>query len=89
VPFYAGWGLTRDMSETPDRRQARPTLYGLAYAALIDYPRYFDPKSGRPAPVETIVERLINDDIPGPSRRNRILSKLQGRLASYSWIWRR
>ncbi|WP_039020085.1 capsular polysaccharide biosynthesis protein [Halocynthiibacter namhaensis] len=89
VPFYAGWGLTQDMSETPKRRHARPTVAGLAYAALIDYPRYFDPKSGRASPAETIVERLISGDFPAPSRYNRILSKLQGRLASYRWIWTR
>ena len=89
VPFYAGWGLTQDMSETPKRRHARPTVAGLAYAALIDYPRYFDPKSGRAATAETIVERLISGDFPAPSRYNRILSKLQGRLASYRWIWKR
>ncbi|MCB1341854.1 MAG: capsular polysaccharide biosynthesis protein, partial [Pseudooceanicola sp.] len=42
APFYAGWGLTRDLAATPDRRRARPSLEGLVHAALIDYPRYYD-----------------------------------------------
>jgi capsular polysaccharide export protein len=28
VPFYAGWGLTRDLGPVPARRQARPGLTG-------------------------------------------------------------
>lgn len=88
-PFYAGWGLTQDMSPTPSRRKTHPSMHGLAYATLIDYPRYYDPKSRRPAPVEVIVDRLTQGNLPTPSYANRILSKLQGRLASYSWIWRR
>lgn len=46
VPFYAGWGLTQDLGNTPARRAARPSLMALAHAVLIDYPRYFDPKTG-------------------------------------------
>lgn len=89
APFYAGWGLTKDMSDTPARRDCYPTLTALAHAALIDYPRYFDPKSGRPVPAEVVVERLISGDIPAPSRHNRMVAKLQGWFAGYSWIWRR
>ena len=28
APFYAGWGLTRDLGELPARRTARPDLDG-------------------------------------------------------------
>jgi len=52
APFYAGWGLTRDLGAVPDRRQARPDLVQLAHAALIAYPRYWDPVSRRPCPPE-------------------------------------
>jgi hypothetical protein len=49
APFYAGWGLTRDLGPVPARRTARPTLAGLAHAALIGYPRYIDPAPASPA----------------------------------------
>jgi len=88
APFYAGWGLTRDLGPVPERRCARPTPTGLAHAALIGYPRYFDPVSGRPCPVEVAVERLQRGDLPAPGRVNRGLSKLQGLLASQAWLWR-
>ncbi len=88
APFYAGWGLTRDLGETPDRRRARPSLNGLVHAALIDYPRYRDPVTGLPCPVEVIVERLASGNVPMPGPLNRAVSKLQGLFASASPWWR-
>ena len=88
APFYAGWGLTRDLGEAPNRRRARPSLNGLVHAALIDYPRYRDPVTGQPCPVEVIVERLASGDIPTPGPFNRTISKLQGLFASASPWWR-
>lgn len=55
-PFYAGWGLTHDLS--PPDRPRRLTLEALIAAALILYPRYIDPVSRLPAPVEVVVEAL-------------------------------
>ena len=52
APFYAGWGLTKDLGPRPERRKARPSLEGLVHAALIDYPRYLDPVTGQPCPEE-------------------------------------
>lgn len=89
APFYAGWGLTRDLGPIPARRTARPTLAALAHAVLIAYPRYVDPVSGLPCPPEVIVARLSGNDLPLPGRSLGILSKLQGLLASQSWLWRR
>jgi len=89
APFYAGWGLTTDLAQVPTTRRARPGLLGLAHAALIDYPRYFDPKTGLPCPVEVVVERLISGDIEPPSLRLQGLSKLQGMFAAYAHLWRR
>lgn len=88
APFYAGWGLTTDLGNVPERRTARPTLYGLAHAALIDYPRYFDPVTGTACPVEVVVDRLARGDLPRPGRGNRLLAKLQGIFASYAYLWR-
>lgn len=56
-PFYAGWGLTEDL-QTFERRTRRLSLEELVAGALIVYPRYLDPVSPRPCPVEVAVERL-------------------------------
>ena len=42
----------------PPRRTARPGIAGLIHAALIAYPRYMDPVSGLPCPVEVALDRL-------------------------------
>ncbi|SLN30833.1 Capsule polysaccharide biosynthesis protein [Pseudoruegeria aquimaris] len=88
TPFYAGWGLTRDLGEVPARRSARPSLAGLVHATLIDYPRYRDPVTGLPCPPEVIVERLKSGAVPRPGPFNRSLSKLQGLLAGKAHLWR-
>lgn len=89
MPFYAGWGLTRDLGRpAPDRRVARPTLAALAHACLIAYPRYVDPLSGLPCPPEVLVERLAKGHLPRRGPGQRILSKLQGLFASRSHLWR-
>lgn len=89
APFYAGWGLTQDLGPVPARRRARPSLAALAHAALISYPRYHDPVTGRPCPVEVVVERLAAGTIPSPAIRLRALAKLQGWFAGHAWLWRR
>lgn len=88
MPFYAGWGLTRDLFPEPPRRRARPTLAAFVHAALIAYPRYLDPVTGLPCPPEVVVERLARRDLPAGTRANRLLAKLQGIFASYPWLWR-
>ncbi len=89
TPFYAGWGLTDDRAMPVTRRTARVDLAALVHATLIAYPRYFDPVTGLACPVEVIVHRLENNDVPAPGRFNRGLAKLQGLLASYAHLWRR
>ena len=88
APFYAGWGLTEDRGDVPPRRREDVDLLGLVHATLIDYPRYFDPATGLPCPVEVLVERLATGDVPHPGWPNRVLSKLQGLLASRAHLWR-
>lgn len=96
APFYAGWGLTTDLGPIPKRRLRRPdgspahrpSLNALIHAALIAYPRYYDPVSKRPCPPEVALERLAAGDIPHPGRLNRLLSKLQGRFATHARLWR-
>ena len=97
APFYAGWGLTHDLGPIPPRRLRgvdggllpRPSLDHMVHAALIAYPRYYDPVTRRPCPAEVAVERLANGDLPHPGLGNRLLAKLQGRLATHAWLWRR
>lgn len=90
APFYAGWGLTRDLGPVPARRHARPGLDGLAHAALIAYPRYFDPVSGLPCPAETALARLADPGFAAASSCPiRWLAKAQGALAGHAWLWRR
>lgn len=88
APFYAGWGLTRDLGPVPARRQARPDLAALVHACLIAYPRYRDPVTGLPCPVELALQRLIAGRTAQPPAL-RLLAKLQGALAGHAWIWRR
>ncbi|WP_299281097.1 capsular polysaccharide biosynthesis protein [uncultured Tateyamaria sp.] len=88
APFYAGWGLTTDRGAVPPRRREDISLMGLVHATLIDYPRYFDPVTGQPCPVEVVVERLATGTLPRASLANRLLSKLQGILASRAHLWR-
>lgn len=88
VPFYAGWGLTTDLYPVPERRGQLVSLERLVHAALVSYPRYLDPKTGLPCPVEVVLDRLASGDTPQPAKL-RLLSKLQGVLASYSGVWRR
>lgn len=88
MPFYAGWGLTRDLFPQPARRKARPSIAALAYAVLVAYPRYVDPVSGLICPPEVVVDRLVHGNIPMPSRWNRSLSKVQGLFAGQSRLWR-
>ncbi|APX88876.1 beta-3-deoxy-D-manno-oct-2-ulosonic acid transferase [Brevirhabdus pacifica] len=88
TPFYAGWGLTRDLGPVPDRRRREVSLEGLIHAALIDYPRYFDPVTGTACPPEVAVDRLAGGNLPRPGPLNRLTAKAQGALSSYAWLWR-
>ena len=78
VPFYAGWGLTRDLGAVPKRRDAPRTLDEMVAAVLLMYPRYLDPVSGLPCPAEIIAERLTNG--MGSAGLLVTMRRLQGRI---------
>ena len=96
APFYAGWGLTQDLGQIPARRKQakdghplpRPSLLALAHAALIAYPRYYDPVSRKPCPPEVVIHRLATGTDTPTGLGLRLLAKLQGRFATYSRFWR-
>jgi len=69
-PFYAGWGLTDDLHRFP-RRTRKIALEELVAAALILYPRYWDPVSGLACPPEVVLDRLQDMRMkpPGLSRK--------------------
>ncbi|KGJ06104.1 capsular polysaccharide export protein [Paracoccus halophilus] len=90
APFYAGWGLTRDLGPVPRRRAGGTDLAGLIHAALIAYPRYFDPQSRLPCPPETALARLGDPALAVAQGRGlRALGRLQGLFSTYAWLWRR
>lgn len=54
-PFYAGWGLTRDENPVP-RRERRLTRNQIFAAAMILYPRWYDPYSDQICGLETVLD---------------------------------
>ncbi|WP_155888208.1 beta-3-deoxy-D-manno-oct-2-ulosonic acid transferase [Cupriavidus sp. WS] len=85
-PFYAGWGLTRDLAPMAWRRR-RLTLDELVAGALLLYPRYLDPHTGLPCPPEVLVQRFAQQRRGGASALTR-LRRMQG-LAARQWrAWR-
>ncbi|WP_375198082.1 beta-3-deoxy-D-manno-oct-2-ulosonic acid transferase [Sphingobium sp.] len=82
MPFYAGWGLTRDLATPNGRRGRRLTLDQLVAGALILYPRYLDPMTRLPCGPEIMVERLASG-APSPVSWLVRLRTLQGKLQRF------
>ncbi|WCT74857.1 beta-3-deoxy-D-manno-oct-2-ulosonic acid transferase [Sphingomonas naphthae] len=83
-PFFAGWGLTRDLAPAMLRRNKKLELDELIAGALILYPRYLDPRTGLPCPPETFLDAIVPARSLSPLIR---LRQLQGRLRK--WFQRR
>ncbi len=58
IPFYAGWGATRDALSCPRRTQQR-SVEEIAAAALIGYARYVNPLTAEPCTAMQTAERLL------------------------------
>ncbi|WP_277968865.1 beta-3-deoxy-D-manno-oct-2-ulosonic acid transferase [Sphingomonas echinoides] len=58
TPFYAGWGVTRDLGHVPDRRGRPLSVLDLIAAVLIAYPRYLDPATSLPCSPEVLIGRM-------------------------------
>ncbi|WP_207951803.1 hypothetical protein [Pseudomaricurvus alcaniphilus] len=58
MPFYAGWGLTRDALNCPRRGLKRPLAQVFA-AAYLRYCRYVDPLTGERCEFEQTAQRLV------------------------------
>lgn len=57
MPFYAGWGLTKDAQPAPSRRNT-VSLEQLVHAALVGYPRYVSPETGKACTPEVLMAWL-------------------------------
>jgi capsular polysaccharide export protein len=79
APFYAGWGLTRDLGPVPPRRTRKLSIDQLVAAALLLYPRYLDPVTGLPCPAEVVAARLSAAEERNPGLVVA-LRRLQGRV---------
>lgn len=82
MPFYAGWGLTQDLTECA-RRGRRLDLATLAHVAFIDYPLTVDPVSLVPCGPEFLIARLESQRA---STRHRIVTRIRQEL---SWLGRK
>jgi capsular polysaccharide export protein len=82
MPFYAGWGLTQDLTEAPRRRKGIE-LEALVHAAYVAYPFCVDPLTLLPCPPEFLAERLVH---LRASRRHRLVQELRQKI---SWLGRR
>ncbi len=67
MPFYAGWGLTRD-SLTGLRRTRRLSVEELVCGALIRYPRYLNPNSGEFTTAIQVARLLARGGLVGERR---------------------
>ncbi|MBB5515332.1 capsular polysaccharide export protein [Rubricella aquisinus] len=89
-PFYAGWGQTVDHGPPlPERRRHPVRCTALLHTALIDYPVYRDPVTGRRTAPEVIVSRLAAGEGGAQSLAQRLLSQGQSALTPFGPIWRR
>ena len=57
MPFYAGWGLTRDAKHC-ERRTKKLSLNELIAGVLIMYPKYIHPKSLQSSSIEDVLTEL-------------------------------
>ena len=90
VPFYAGWGLTRDLGSVPPRRSRKRSIDELVAATLILYPRYLDPVTRLPCEPEILVQRIADGDaiVRSPLVRLREIQGRINRLAGMATWWR-
>ncbi|WP_042778000.1 capsular biosynthesis protein [Sinorhizobium fredii] len=58
LPFYAGWGVTDDR-QTSARRTRRLSAREIFAAAYLMHSQYYDPETGQPTDLETVICRLI------------------------------
>ncbi|MDN3651806.1 capsular polysaccharide biosynthesis protein [Thalassotalea ponticola] len=81
-PFYAGWGLTKDMHPLTRRTKCK-TLEELAFAALIQYPIYIDWTTGLFTSAENIVQQIQQQQL----NQKISLSPMQRIFTKLGYLW--
>lgn len=87
TPFYAGWGLTHDTTETPRRTHSR-TLSELIAATLILYPSYIHPRAMIPCRAEDIADYLSNH-ASDQKQTKTICGKIYSAFGAFKTVWRK
>jgi capsular polysaccharide export protein len=82
LPFYAGWGISDDLTESP-RRTRRRTIAELVFLAFCVYSRTIDPVTLLPCTPEFLIGRLA------AQRRNRWHVLRSTVLRQASWFGRK
>ncbi len=83
IPFYAGWGLTRDIAAVPERRARTLSLDELVAGVLLLYPRYLDPVTGLPCPPEILVKRMVQQQMRNRHGWIEPARRFQGRIMAH------
>lgn len=80
-PFYAGWGLTDDVSPLP-RRRRQLTRAQLFAGVMMLYPIWYDPHRDRLCPLEDVIDTL-------EARARAYAEDLHGWDAAGMRLWKR
>lgn len=83
LPFYAGWGLTKDQLRC-ERRTRKLSLQELVAGALIRYPRYLNPDT-REFTTALKVAQLLSS--PGAEGDRRVWHLKAASLFKRFWVW--
>jgi len=82
IPFYAGWGLSKDLRSCA-RRIRRLTIDQLVAGVYLLYPRYIHPETLKPCSIETLLEYL---DLKRGQYRSSIFLKMRNWLSRKSQL---
>ncbi|QFT32518.1 Capsule polysaccharide biosynthesis protein [Labrenzia sp. THAF82] len=82
APFYAGWGLTKDLTKIEGRGRVR-SMPELVYLAIVRYSRTIDPVSLLPCTPEYLISRLSEQR---QDRRHLIVTAVKRHS---SWLGRK
>ena len=80
IPFYAGWGLSKDIYHC-ERRTRTLTIDELIAGTLLLYPRYIHPKTLQKCEIEELLETL---EVERKSYKNSLWMKIRNEISRKS-----
>lgn len=83
LPFYAGWGLTEDRHKC-DRRTRRLSLQELVAGALLVYPKYFHPETGKMTSAFEVLNFIASEK---QALNTRVLKKIRIKVLGTLLPW--